>query len=69
MKLSELDFEVDHRSGTKMLHVDALSRMPIEDCTEVEPAELNVFYVNIDTEDWLTTIQQQDQELINILQI
>lgn len=29
--LSEFDFEIKHRPGTKMAHVDALSRAPVDE--------------------------------------
>lgn len=38
MKLSEYDFEVEHRPGIRMSHVDALSRTPDEPAAEMETA-------------------------------
>lgn len=39
--LSMYDYEIKHRSGSKMGHVDALSRLPLEDGTEVEVDKIN----------------------------
>lgn len=54
--LQEYDFTVEHRSGTKMRHVDALSRNPVEIATilRIEPA------------DWVLSAQLTDAKLKHI---
>lgn len=47
--IDEFDYEVEHRSGTKMQHVDALSRLychVIEDSTDSNNIFENALYVN-----------------------
>lgn len=34
--LEEFEYEIEHRSGTRMLHVDALSRNPVSTCLAIE---------------------------------
>ncbi|XP_066258249.1 uncharacterized protein [Euwallacea similis] len=50
LAIQEYDFEIEHRPGYKMSHVDALSRN-----TE------NVFMLEID--DWAITVQMQDEQI------
>ena len=60
LQIQEFDFEIEYRPGTRMQHVDALSRNPII-------AEVN----NISVDDWFLTLQLQDdniQSIINRLQ-
>jgi len=39
-RIQEFDIEILQRSGTRMEHVDALSRAPYEDSHEIEEADL-----------------------------
>lgn len=39
--LSEYDFEIQHRAGIKMSHVDALSRAPIDEPGDTEAEVLD----------------------------
>lgn len=55
LDLQEFDFEVEHRPGTSMAHVDALSRNPVTIC-HIEEREL------------IDALQQGDEEIQNILQ-
>lgn len=49
LALQEYDFTIEHRPGTKMLHVDALSRNPIH---------INV----MNTKDWIYAVQVNDED-------
>lgn len=51
MELQEYDFNVQHRPGTEMKHVDALSRQPL-------PVQIN----SIKETDWLECVQVQDDD-------
>lgn len=56
MKLLEYDFDTVHREGTRMAHVDALSRAPDQPPNDVEPAGL-IMKVTAISDDWLLTMQ------------
>lgn len=53
--IQRFHFEVDHRPGHKMTHVDALSR---------NVAQISVLKVNLD--DWLSCIQLQDERAVSL---
>jgi len=55
LRIQEFDIEITHRSGTRMEHVDALSRAPYEDAHEVDPASLKLGKLIIDEATWRTT--------------
>lgn len=55
LTIQDYDFEIEHKPGKKMTHVDALSR------NVSDPAILK-----INLEDWIYCIQSQDPELIAI---
>ena len=62
--LSEFNFEIEHRSGVKMQHVDALSRAPTEDacCSETLDDQAWIFTL-LNKEDEVLMYQSQDDEL------
>lgn len=60
MNIMEYDFECVHRAGSRMAHVDAISRAPVEE---------HVSQISIDTTDWLLTMQLQDEGLLNIIMV
>lgn len=66
LKLSEFDFEIRHRSGKQMLHVDALSRNPQLPSVEMEPACLDIFQVESVDRSWVEVLQENDPEVIKI---
>lgn len=75
--MQEFDFIVEYRSGSKMTHVDALSRNPIDaenppsrddDC-HVFKIVMDVAKVDVEDERWLQTVQQADTELQRITNI
>lgn len=60
LAISEFDFEVEYRPGTKMGHADALSRNPVtetDDWSEV----IDVNIVDITMDDWILTTQLVDK--------
>ncbi|CAG9137171.1 unnamed protein product [Plutella xylostella] len=64
----EFDCSVEYRSGTKMSHVDALSRNPVSDMEETL-ADRFPMVMSICGEDWLHTLQLGDSELNRIRDI
>lgn len=68
--LSEYDFEVRHRPGDKMTHVDALSRAPIEQATDTEKEligkEMGVM-LTMTEDEYVITMQRSDQRLREII--
>lgn len=58
MELQDYDFDIEYRSGTKMAHVDCLSRNPAQD--------FSVNIINITEADWLQAVQLQDEGLVQI---
>jgi hypothetical protein len=58
LSVQEYDFEIEHRPGKLMQHVDALSRNAIEH---------NVNAVHLDESDWFLTLQLQDETLNQIV--
>lgn len=65
LSTQEFSFEIFHREGTRMQHVDALSRNPVP---SGEKSEHEVI-LSITEADWLLTVQVQDQELVKIKNI
>lgn len=55
LTIQEYDFEIEHRPGSKMQHVDALSR-------NLD----NQHVLTLNTEDWISCIQAQDDEIRSI---
>lgn len=68
--LSEYDFEVRHRPGVKMAHIDALSRVPIEQPTDTENElignKMGVM-LTMTEEEYVITMQRSDQRLREII--
>lgn len=63
LKVQHYDFDMEHRAGSRMAHVDALSRV----ATTVGPESLEVghemFVVTLSQTDWVLSLQRQDVEL------
>lgn len=68
LALQEFDCSVEYRAGTKMGHVDALSRNPIQD-PETQNPEHYPTVMTINSDDWLLTLQLGDSELKRIRDI
>lgn len=70
--LSEYDFEIKHRSGERMSHVDSLSRAAVEPADpqgmteEVYEKRLDVYQI-ITEEDRITMIQNSDPKLRELI--
>lgn len=55
LEIQEFTFEIEYRPGTQMLHVDALSRNPIN--------EQETFTIDITESEWIIGAQLQDEQL------
>lgn len=69
LKLQEYDFEVTHRSGSRMHHVDALSRKPAEPSAHPNTVADLIMVVEINENDWLASMQRQDPVLKGIIDV
>jgi len=71
LQIMDYDFEVEHRAGDKMDHVDALSRNPnAEEKSILEETEIfHVLLNTMDNDDWLTLAQRHDNKLNEIIRI
>ncbi|CAG9132461.1 unnamed protein product [Plutella xylostella] len=72
LQLQEFQYEIEYRPGTKMSHVDALSRNLTDSTTEKEISLHNDFLPNvmqIEVDNWLLTLQLGDHELNRIRKI
>lgn len=63
LEIQEFTFEIEYRSGAKMLHVDALSRNPIDALT------IEVLQIDLTEGDWILAAQLEDEQLVRIRQI
>lgn len=64
LQTQEFTFDISHRPGTQMQHVDALSRNPIQDIKH------EIRNINSITEgDWLLSVQLQDPSICSIRDI
>ena len=62
--LQEYDFSIEYRPGDHMKHADALSRNPMDYSSATDLTEGREFEImNIQTNDWLQTVQMTDPEL------
>lgn len=62
LQVQEFTFDIKHRPGTRMPHVDALSRLPIVDGIDINQ-------VDITEGDWIKAAQMQDEQLSRIHKI
>lgn len=67
LKMQEYDFELIHRAGERIPHVDAMSRAPHDPPSNVPSVVDRIMRIDICDEDWLLTMQQQDAKLIEII--
>lgn len=68
LTLQEFDCSIEYRAGSKMSHVDALSRNPVVDDGDVL-VEQFPSVMSITNDDWLHTLQLGDSELSRIKSI
>jgi hypothetical protein len=57
----EFDFDVVYRPGTKMVHVDALSRNSIKEKGDEIEEDIHVFHLNRNEDDWILAAQLKDE--------
>lgn len=69
IQLQEFDCTIEYRPGSRMSHVDALSRNPVGDCNTENPVYLDVMTIENSEEDWIVTVQSADEEVKNIREI
>jgi len=67
LRIQDFDVKIVHRSGTRMEHVDALSRAPQEKARELDTANMKMGKMIIDESDWLFAIQLQDKKIQSIV--
>lgn len=69
VQLQEYDFVIEYRPGTRMAHVDALSRNLVDPPTTSDLHILDVLPVESTDQDWITTVQSADDEVRKIKDI
>lgn len=67
--LQEFDCAIEYRPGTKMTHVDALSRNPVQESENFASLDQYPGVMSITSHDWLHTLQLGDTELRRIRDI
>ncbi|KAG6464791.1 hypothetical protein O3G_MSEX014731 [Manduca sexta] len=67
--LQEFNCLIEYRPGSKMSHVDALSRNPVIDNIDSDSMRQHNQVMSISNDDWLHTLQLGDPELERIKQI
>lgn len=66
IQFQEFDCEIEHKAGDKMIHVDALSRHSIPDSSN-DTRVLDI--LNIHSEDWIATAQEDDEDIRHIKEV
>lgn len=71
LRLSEFQFDIIHRSGNKMQHVDSLSRNPVGNSEQIDTvAEVLSLYTTLSEDEWIILLQKTDplvNEIMNSL--
>lgn len=68
VQFQEYDCEIEYRPGSRMAHVDALSRGPVTETTpESESHVIDV--LSLDIKDWIATVQNSDDEVKRLKEI
>lgn len=65
----EFTYEVVHRAGSQMQHVDALSRNPVSDVGNSSVSVEGVSTITVTEGDWLLSVQLQDPGICSIRDI
>lgn len=68
LKLQEYDFQIAHRVGNAMTHVDALSRNAVEPAKAEGTVAEKIFTIEVDSDDFLATLQRQDEKLLHLVE-
>lgn len=66
LRTQEFSFDIIHRAGNQMLHVDALSRNPV---TNNDQPTVDEAIMSITEGDWLLSVQLQDPSICSIRDI
>lgn len=66
IQLQEFDCTIEYRPGSRMSHVDALSRNPVGDGVMESPVCLDVLTIENTEQDWIVTVQSADDEVRRI---
>lgn len=69
LRIMEYDFQLVHRPGAQMAHVDALSRAPVEDARDAMVVTEQLMRVDVTADDWVATMQMQDPSLRRIIDV
>lgn len=69
LKLIEYNFDIIHRHGESMKHIDAMSRAPVEAPREPEDIGACIMTIQASPDDLLWTMQKQDTKLLQIMEI
>uniref|UniRef100_A0A1B0D862 Uncharacterized protein n=1 Tax=Phlebotomus papatasi TaxID=29031 RepID=A0A1B0D862_PHLPP len=69
LKIQEYDFDMEFRPGTQLTHADALSRQPTQPAKEFQTVSHKIFRVETRLEDWVSTLQMQDEELRDVRRV
>ncbi|XP_050340691.1 uncharacterized protein LOC126767135, partial [Bactrocera neohumeralis] len=67
LRLLEYDYDIVHRAGTSMCHVDAMSRGPVKLSNTVNKEGTHIQALSVD--DWVSVMQQQDSKLRIIIDV
>ncbi|KAG6464992.1 hypothetical protein O3G_MSEX014865 [Manduca sexta] len=65
VQFQEYDFEIEYRPGSRMAHVDALSRSPVSEPTDGDIDRI-IDVLHVDVRDWIATVQSNDSEIKRI---
>lgn len=69
VQFQEYDCEIEYRSGTRMAHVDALSRAPVTEPVTGDDESHVLDVLNVEVKDWISTVQSDDEEIGRIRDI
>lgn len=67
LQISEFTFSIEYRPGSRMAHVDALSRNTNLEIDSTDDPIVTVY--NIEKENWLLTLQMTDPDILRIIKI
>lgn len=68
VQFQEYDCEIEYRPGSRMAHVDALSRNPVTEPSQRDDSHI-IDVLTVDIKDWIVTVQEADDEIKRIKQI
>lgn len=68
LRLSEYDYQLIHRPGKEMMHVDALSRSPYLPANEFNSQDF-IMRIQVGDNDWLLTLQLQDKSIVELVAV